>query len=460
MGLIIGLLLGASVFFLPLTLLASSDLTDRLTQLDWDGVEVHFLEDERVPLFHLSIYFADGSLSDHPSRRGETEFMFDMLTEGTRRYNAASIADHLEFFGISVSSRVTHEYSQFEVSGLVENMGQAMQMVCHLFQDATFPADRMKNFVSQRKTRLENLVRNHGQLAGRAFREISLQGTPFYYPTEGKLNDLDQISSRHLIEKRNYFRDRVKKNIYIVGPRKALGIRSLLTQQCAFPSERAQFARTVDYEPIHLEKTKLHFVEVPHANQSHVRIGRILNRGEFDNIHTLLLANNLIGGGFTSRLMREVRVNRGLTYSIGAITAPQRDYGRVLISSFTPTDKTAELIQVIDQTIKDSIKSISRDEFANSKSNLIGSFPFQFENSSSLISQIILLNHRGRPLTDLTEFPERVQRVQVEEVKKAINKLFNLDRQTVVILGDTKALEVLQKAGFTDIEVHSYRSFL
>ena len=56
-------------------------------RLNWDGIDVVWIENNRLPMYEVSVYFADGALSDHSKRYGETELTFEMLTSGTRRFN-------------------------------------------------------------------------------------------------------------------------------------------------------------------------------------------------------------------------------------------------------------------------------------------------------------------------------------------------------------------------------------
>ena len=75
---------------------------------------------------------------------------------------------------------------------------------------------------------------------------------------------------------------------------------------------------------------------VPKANQAQIRVGRYLTYDESKKDHELMsLASKYMGGGFTSRLMQELRVKRGLTYSAGAYASTQKTYGRSGISTFT-----------------------------------------------------------------------------------------------------------------------------
>lgn len=440
---------------------ASQEVLERIQRLNWNGIEVIWLQDQRLPIFSTQIYFADGALSDQRFK-GKTEFMFNLLSEGSPKYSFDQIADHFEFLASSFSTRVTHEYAVVSFSGLVENLHETAQMVCHLMTEANFPQNRINHRLNRRRSSLENLIRDHGPLASRAFRELSLRGSPFDYPTDGKLDDLEGIDSSHLLAKRKYFEREVFKRVYITGPQDILALKNILKNDCGFykKENRHHFIREVSYHNVIIDNGPLfYFVEVPQANQAQVRIGRLLNYHEVKDPFAMLLASNFLGGGFTSRLMREVRTSRGLTYSIRSIAAGQRDYGRALISSFTPSPRVVDLLQVIDRVIKESTQSVDKDDFLRARSNLIGSQPFQFESPASLLSQIMLLDHQQRGLEEITHFRQRIEEVTVEQMKQTLGKTFDFSRQVIVVLGEPKVFQKLQEAGMKVVKTH-YTDFL
>ena len=173
----------------------------------------------------------------------------------------------------------------------------------------------------------------------------------------------------------------------------------------------------------------------------------------------MMLAAHYLGGGFTSQLMREVRVKKGLTYSISAVAAAQKNYGRAVISTFTPNQKISRLIKVIRQTLDKSTESLDGEALKRSRGNLIGSYPFQFESSSQFLSQMMILKHKEKSLEALVNFPEKIKDLTSKQIKKELQKIFDFQKQTIVILGSEKLQQVLRKAGISFKKV-SYKKFL
>ena len=88
--------------------------------LNWDGLDIVYVKDDRLPTYSVSIYFADGALSDQKGKEGETELMFDLLTSGTRRFSQKEINDNLEYYGANYGHSLTHEFATYSVSGFLK----------------------------------------------------------------------------------------------------------------------------------------------------------------------------------------------------------------------------------------------------------------------------------------------------------------------------------------------------
>ncbi|MCO4793119.1 MAG: insulinase family protein [Bacteriovoracaceae bacterium] len=446
--------------FVCLNAFGDSSIKNRIKKFEWDGIEVVWLEDNRYPTYDVMVYFGDGALSDAPRAQGETSAMFGMMASGTRRFSQKDISENLEFFGATHGPYVTHEYSIYSINGLVKDIVPTMKMVCHLFKDAAFPKQELSKEKRRMKNSLQNIVNDQGSLASRVFREVSLSGSPYYYPVGGKLKDIKGLNQKGLSKKLDYFNTKVKKRIYISGPESTLVIKRILNEDCGWSGKDAQYVRSIDYSPIKTENgPDVLLVTVPKSNQAQVRIGRFLNKGEFDKNHIMSLTSGFLGGGFTSKLMREVR-GKGLTYSIGAFAAGQRDYGRAGISTSTANEKLIALLSEIEKTITGAAGGdISNEDLERARGLLIGSHPFQFEKSSDFLQQLIFLDHEGKNYEDLFDFTERVSKVNKKQVVDELKKLFGWNKQTILILGNKVLLKKLKASG-KNVKILNYKKFL
>lgn len=448
---------------------ASSEVEKSIKRLSWNGIDVVYLEDNRFPTYDIVIYFADGALSDgsHP---GETQHAFNLADSGTTKFSQKEILDQLEFLGTEYGAEVTHEYSTLSMTGLSKDLNTAMSQVCHVIRQANYPQDIVKKELDLERSELQSLVSVPQALSERVFREVTLAKTPYAYPVQGKLRDLSLYTSESLRKKTDYFLNNVKKRIYITGPKNILSVEKILKDECAFSGKNDDFVRVIDEKVKKSKKNQktknenqIVFVPVPDANQVQVKIGRVLTSDEITDRTGDLLAMEFLGGGFTSRLMREVRVKRGLTYSIGSYISSQKQYGRAGIGTFTKNETVNRLIEVIEDTLlKIQTDGIKEEDFNHSRGSLVGSHPFKFEVNKAFLMQLLLLDHVERPYAELFNFNEAVVKYNARDVQEKIARVFGLGKQVIFVLGDKKVESELKKLPkkYGKMKVIDYKKFI
>lgn len=448
------------ILLLTLATTASANFVDtNVKKLKWGDLEVVWVKDDKFPTYDLNIYFDDGAMTEKKSESGVTQFMFNELTSGTTRYGQKEILSSLEFYGTSFAANVTHEFSTYSLSGLSRDLNKNLKMVCHLFSEATFPESEIKKSKRRALSSLKNLVTDHQSLASRVFRELSLKGTPYARAVDGYINTIKNFNSSNLSNRLAYM-NKVKKRIYIRGPESVLSIESIINNDCNWTKSQ-DFKKDTIISSKDKSKTDLiYLVSVPKSNQAQIRIGKILTQKEVQNNPVeLSFASKYLGGGFTSRLMQEVRVKRGLTYSIGAYASGQRMYGRSGISTFTKNQTLAQTLKVIDETINSSTKSIPTELFNHSLRFIKGNYLLGLESTSEFMSTLMYLDHQNRSYSEIYDFKKEVDQITPANLSKRIDSVFGMKNQITLVLGDSNLRSQLIKAGFK-VKRLNYKDFL
>lgn len=437
---------------------AKNYLDENVTKYQWNGVDVIFLEDNQYPTYNISIYFADGALGDQKGKEGTTEMMFSLLDSGTTRYTQKEISDALEFYGISKSYSVTHEYSSFTVTGLAKDALPTMKMVCHLFQNVTYPVAEMKKYKVRHESYLKSMVTRHSDLANRIFRELTLKDTSFDTPVDGKISSVKRIYQSDLSKRLDRFNNETLKRIYIKGPKRLSLLENVFTNDCKWSgkaTKTANYPTEVKPSPSVKKANTVYLVTVPNANQAQIRIGRILTTKEAtSNLDQKVYASTFIGGGFTSRLMQELRVKRGLTYSVGAYASSQRTYGRSGISTFSKNATVGASLKVIEKTLEDNSKEIDETFYQMSQNYILGNYLFSLESSTAFLGQLIYFDHIGRNYVEIYDFPETIKKTTKLDLATEIKSLFNWDSQTILIVGDKSLEKSLGESGYKVIKLN------
>lgn len=446
-------------FVVASTAVAKDYGRDQLQTLNWGGIDVLWLKDDRFPTYSISVYFADGALGDG-SVKGSTSAALGLIKSGTRRYDQKEISDTLDFFAASLDTNVNHEYSRMEISGLVKDIVPTMKKVCHLMKDTVYPKSEIKKELDNLHASLTNVETDHRSLADLVFREVSLKGVPFAYPVSGRIKDHSKLNSDVLMKRLEQLNNDVKKRIYITGPSEILNINKIINEECGW-THKAQFVRTVEYTSQKSTKgPSIFLVPVKSANQAQVRIGRFLNKDELiagDERHALL--GELLAGGFTSLLMDELRTKRGLVYGVGAFSAAQRDYGRAVVTTATRAEKVVDLIEVVKQSLsKIGQKEVDEKRFELARSGLAGSYPFRFEESEHYLFQLLFLDHLGLPYDQLYKSADNIRSFKLEDISQLSSQVFEWNNLTILVLGEASLKKELEKLG--QVTVLNYKDYL
>ncbi len=440
--------------------LAANVGEEEILKINWNGVPVVFLEDSRFPTYAVSIYFSEGASSDHVQRSGETVAMFNLLTAGTTRYNQKDILDNLDFFGASYGAHITHEYSSYQISGLLKDIIPTMKKICHLFKEATFPREVVKQEIDRVVSALNNLVSDHGALTSRVFRELSMQDTPYVSHVEGTTQSLRNITTQSLRAKLDIFNGSVGKRIYLTGPKKVLEIKDIISDECGWGKNENKISpRKTAVVKIFPKGPKIYLVTVPRANQAQVHIGRYLNNNEGTSTALNALLSDYMSGGLSAKMLRELRTKRGLIYSGRVLISKHRNYGRALISTYTRNEKTAELINVIKEIFQQaSSGKTTQKEFKRVQGRLIGKYPFMFEDNATFLEQLLILDHTEKNYKEFFNFREDVSKLNIVDMSKGYQESFNWNKMTILVLGDVSLKNSLDKLG--SVTVRNYKEFL
>jgi zinc protease len=441
--------------FLSTALKANVAFLDSVKRMSWDGLDVVWVEDSKFPKFTASIYFADGALSDDVS--GLTQVALDQLTSGTSKQSEKEIADFFDFYGASIRNSVTHEYSVLTVQALTKDINPVMGKVCELFNEASYPQDELASYKSRSQSRLKNLVTNHAALADRVFRTLTLKGTDFEVPADGTLRSLSKINSEMVKSKLKKLSD-ARKVLYLAGPKDVFELKNVITQKCNWRNLSASRRVTLKKPD---PQSSLYLVPVSGANQAQIRIGRYLSldeiQGKHDQFHFL---GAFLGGGFTSKLVQELRVKRGLTYSAGAYVALQRDYARAGVMTFTKNETATDVLKIVSNIFEEvsDTKKISLKEFQHEQGHQIGGYAFGFEEIGALLGQIMLYDHQNRKLEELVKFPQTIANLKPDDLSNSSFEVFPWNKMVIVIVGDRKLEKSLSQ--IRPVKILNYEDFL
>lgn len=171
--------------------------------------------------------------------------------------------------------------------------------------------------------------------------------------------------------------------------------------------------------------------------QAHVLIGQPGYPRRDPDHYALMLGNHILGGGgFTSRLTAQVREQRGLSYSVYSYFSPALHAGAFTVGLQTRPDQAAQAVEVARQVVKDFVDNGPTEaELQAAKDNLIGGFALRLDSNRKLLDNVASIAWNGLPLNELDEWPAKMARVTVADVRRAMARVLQPERMITVVVG-------------------------
>src|SRR5207245_161196 len=186
---------------------------------------------------------------------------------------------------------------------------------------------------------------------------------------------------------------------------------------------------------------KVLLIDKPEATQTQIRFGNVAIRRNDPEYFPLLVGNAVLGGGFTSWLVEEVRVKRGLTYFIRSSLLPYRSSGMIRVSTFSKNTTVPETIEVaLEQVKRLRSGAIPPEDLDKARNFLAGTFPVRIESPDALAGLTLDIDLYGLDPEYINQYQRRVRAVGIEGVKRAA-RLVPVDDLAIVILGPAAALK-------------------
>jgi zinc protease len=176
------------------------------------------------------------------------------------------------------------------------------------------------------------------------------------------------------------------------------------------------------------------------ATQSHIVLAYPGLQRVDPDYFPLLVGNHILGGGgFTSRLMEEIRQKRGLAYSVQSHFSPLREKGPFEIGLQTRKEQSEEALLLTRKVLADfGVGGPTEKELVEAKQNIIGSFPLRIDSNKKIIGFLAMIGFYNLPLTYLEDYVKAVEGVTVSQVKDAFQRRINPDGMVIVVVGSVE----------------------
>jgi zinc protease len=404
-----------------------------------NGLEVVVAERAGVPLAAVRLVLRGGASLDPPGRSGLAHLVALVARRGTRRRTGPEIDLAIESLGAELGAGVDEDATYFGLSAPVEVLPRCLDVLADVATAPTFPAAEVQRLRRREIAALAHDLDEPAVVADRALLQAAYGDHPYGHPPEGRVRELSATrrSDVAAFHARRYAPDGAL--LVVVGSVDASEVLALVRRR--FGGWRAGGAAAAPPAPPAPPPRAVVVVDKPDVTQVQVRIASAGFARRSPDYFPGLVASALLGGGFTSRLMEAIRVNRGLSYGVRSRFLASGSGGLFLVSTFTKVETTAEIVDVaLEETARFCDEGPRDEELERTRSYLCGLYPLSLETHDQLAEKLADLALFGLPDEEVSAFRERVRAVGADAAREVARRYFPLGDRVVVAVGPAKAI--------------------
>lgn len=398
------------------------------------GVEAWLVRDTKNPIIALQFAFEGGTERDPDGKLGLALMTASTLDEGAGDLDSQAFQGKLDENSITLSFSASRDAFVGQVTTLRETKDTAFDLLRLALTKPRFDPDAVERIRGQLQTSLKRSQADPNYWAQMAFGETLFPGHPYGRPQRGTAQTLAAITRDDLV---NFARTRLAREglkVAVSGDISGAELAPLLDSLFSTLPAKADLGPVANIVPAAPGKTVLVPRPIPQTVIMMAHAG--LDRSDPDWYAATILNYVVGGGGFSSRLMDEVREKRGLTYGIGSSLTSFEHTNLISISGSTVNDKAAEAISVSKQIWGDVAKNgITEAELRDAQTYLTGSFPLQFTNNGAIAGLLLQVQRDNLGIDYLNKRNDLLNAVTLADVRRVAARLLDPARLTTILVG-------------------------
>lgn len=418
-----------------------------------NGLRVVVVERPGLPLLAAELLVRNGAEVDPAKLAGTASMTGSLLTKGTETMSAPEIASAIESLGGTIDSGAHWDGARATIVVMSDKAGPALRILSDIVLHPTFKQEEIDRLKNQTMDGLRVAYRQPGSLSQFVTSRVVFGDGPYGHSHSGTMESVQAIQ-----------RDDIVKlyQTYYVPENAALILAGNLTLEEGKKYAEQFFGAWKGGKPPAKEpassdaaewKPSSIVVDMPEAGQAAVAVARPAIKRNSPDYYAGLVANAALGNGFISRLNREIRIKRGLSYGARSSLEARREIGPFSAMAQTKNQSAAEVAGLMKTELKRlHTDPVQGDELKSRKAVLTGAYARNLETNGGFVGKISTMITYDLPLDTLNKFIPSVNAVTTENVSAFAQKYFEAPMSLIIVGKAPEFLEALKK-DFPDVKV-------
>ena len=355
-----------------------------------------------------------------------------MLNDGTRELSASEIADKIDYYGAFLQTDFSNDQSTVTLYSLNKHLTTTLPVVKAIISDSIFPQVELDTFIRNQKQKLSVNLEKNDFLSRKIFNSVLFSNTLYGYDTRAE--DYDRLTRIQLQE---YFGQAYQpENCTVVIAGKVQNEALNLIDRLFGKNWQGGRSVTPNDFNFYPGSGKEHYIEKADALQSAIRLGKIAINRSHSDFPGMQVLNTVLGGYFGSRLMANIREDKGYTYGIGSALVSMKNAGYFFIASEVGADVcTSALIEIQKEIEILKTETVSEQELGLVRNYMLGSMLGGLENALSHADKFKNIYFSGLGYEYYQNYIQIVKTISAQELLVLANKYLDWEGMEKVVVG-------------------------
>ncbi len=400
-----------------------------------NGIPLHVIDVGVQDVVRIDILFKGGRWQQEQNL--QSLFTNRMLREGTKTYSSSEISKLLDFYGSWMQFSNYPKHTCVTLYSLSKYFKETLAILYSIITEPLFPEKELSTLIDRSKQQFLVHSSRVSFLANRLLFH-ALYGDEHPLGNQTEIEDFEKLSSNLLKSFHTNHYNSTGCSIYLSGK-----ITSLILQNVEDVLGKDFFGEKKEWiDSSFMKQTKIDkriSLEKEDAKQNAVRLGTLTIERDHPDYLKFRILITLFGGYFGSRLMSNIREDKGYTYGISSSLIPYPDSTVLLIASDTDPKYVEPLIKEVQKEMqRHKNEKVSEEELARVKNYMIGDLCRNYETAFSIADAWLTVETSTLNINYFTEMLNSIEEVTVDDLYNLANRYFNQDMLREIVVGQLK----------------------
>jgi zinc protease len=408
-----------------------------------NGMVLLLSERHEIPMVTVNMAIRAGSTAAPEDKPGLAAITASLLMQGTKKRTANQIHELIDFIGGSLSTSGGEDFAWANLRVLKKDIRTGLDLLSDVLLHPLFDQKEIDRKVKETLAEIRRQKEEPAIVANQAFTKAVFGGHPYGRTNDEVAGYLPKLTQEDIIDFYSTRYSPANTIIAVVGDVSEKEIVDLLNDYFRGWQTNARPLPAEVPLPV-IDKTVVKKIDEDVA-QANIDMGHVGISRENPDFYAVVVMNYILGGGgFSSRLMDNIRDNKGLAYDVRSGFSAQKDPGAFKVTIQTKNESANEVIYETQKEIRRIQKElVSEKELADAKAYLSGSFPLRMDTYAKIASMLTSIEIYNLGLDYPKKYAALINGVTREDVRRVAKEYLHPDKMVIVVVANLKKAKLI-----------------